>query len=359
VAPSWAGRRALAPSAVKTFGGWPAICAVVLAVTVLSWRNKPWRVAGTGLNSWQEGLALGYQHHLQWGPQVLFTFGPFGFVEDVMPFFRATAAIALLYALAVTAGLAALVVLALRPSWGLLPAGVAAWAAVTIAANLVEAPQLALATALGLSLAAVRAEHRRARWALLACLGALSGFQLLVEISAGLVSVGLLAVAILAGRGRRLPAAGAALAPFVTVPVAALAAGGQSLSNFPSYLRGSLDIATGYGSAMGLSAGRTAEDWYAVADLAVVVMVYVLALRRRPDWERVAAGVALAGWCWAAVKEGFVRHDMHDLTLFGLLLVAICLVPLRRAHVPAQAGAVVLAAVIACVANAGVPAPLT
>ena len=63
------------------------------------------------------------------GPQAVFTFGPYGFVENVLPFSHLTAGLGLLYALAITWGLAALIVSALRKPWGLLPAGVVAWAA--------------------------------------------------------------------------------------------------------------------------------------------------------------------------------------------------------------------------------------
>ena len=59
----------------------------------------------------------------------------------------------------------------------------------------------------------------------------------------------------------------------------------------------------------------------------------------------------LVGWVWEASKEGFVRHDTHDLTYFGLVLLALCLARLPRRLLPVQAGAVVLAAVLACVAN--------
>ena len=60
----------------------------------------------------------------------------------------------------------------------------------------------------------------------------------------------------------------------MTVPALALVAAGQSLGNFASYARGSLSVAVGYGSAMSLSTGRTAEDWYAVVDLVLVVAVF-------------------------------------------------------------------------------------
>ena len=136
--------------------GAPAVAVVAIVsalATLLSWRAVAWRPVLAGLNSWQAGITLGFLHHLQWGPQLLFTFGPYGFVEDILPYSHLTATLGFLYALIVAWGVAALIVSALRGPWGLLPAGVAAWTALAIAANLVEAPELGVALALGLALA--------------------------------------------------------------------------------------------------------------------------------------------------------------------------------------------------------------
>ena len=125
--------------------------------TLFGWKTSAWPRVSAGVDSWEAALSLGFTHHLQWGPQAVFTFGPFGFVENLLPFSRLTAGLGFLYVLVITWGLAALIVSALRPQWGLVLAGIVAWAALGIGANLLEAPELALATALGLALASFRA----------------------------------------------------------------------------------------------------------------------------------------------------------------------------------------------------------
>jgi hypothetical protein len=347
--------------------GWLWVGLVSALATLLSWRTDPWRPVFAGLSSWQEGLALGFAHHLQWGPQVIFTFGPYGFVEDILSMFWVTAALGLAYVVIITWGLAALIVAALRKPWGLLPAGVAAWASVTIAANLLEAPELALATALGLALASLRATSERGRLGLLGALGALAGFQLLVEINVGIVTAALAVLTIVGATAAspgawrqnfRVRAALVAAVPFLVVLVAALVAAGQSLGNFASYVRGSSAVALGYAPAMGSSAGRQAEDWYAVVDVVLLAGIFALSLVGRPVREKAAISLMLAGWTWEAMKEGFVRHDLHDLTFFGLFVVALCLARLPRLFVPVQAGAIALAAFLACTANGGLPPSL-
>ncbi len=339
-------------------GGWPSVAFMSAVVTLVSWRPLPWRVVTAGLSSWQAGLALGFEQRLQWGPQVVFTFGPYGFIEDVLPFFRGTAALGLVYALVVTGGLAVLVIGGLRVSWGVVPASVAAWASITLAANLLEAPELALAAALGLALACLRARSDRARLALLTALGALAGFQVLVEVNVGLVTAGLAVLAVAGSSDRWGRAALRAATAFFTVVLVALVAASQSLSNFGSYLHGALAVAIGYGSAMGSSAGRGAEDWYAALDLALAALVFTLALRGSPSRHKVAVVLMLALWAGEAIKEGFVRHDLHDLTFFGLFVVALGLARLPRHLVPVQAASMGLAALLVCVANGAVPPSL-
>jgi len=349
---------------------WPAVATLSGLVTLLSWHGTPWMPAVANIDSWQAGLALGFEHHLQWGPQIVFTFGPYGFVEGILPLSRMTAALGFLYALIVVWATAALVVGGLRRSWGLVPAAIMAWAAVSIAAATLEMPEMALALALGLALASLWADDHRTRRAWLAALGALAGFQILVEINVGLVTIGLLVLAV-AGRGRqtgnahelgapmRKGAKGgltlAALAPLAGVPAVALAAGGQSLRNFPSYLHGSLEVALGYASAMSSSTGRVPEDWFAVVDLALVATFFGLALRGRPAREKVAVALMLAGWGWELLKEGFVRHDTHDTTFFALMVLALCLSRAPRPFVLYQAAAIAVAAVMTCIAVGGVP----
>ena len=143
--------------------------------------------------------------------------------------------------------------------------------------------------------------------------------------------------------------------PFVAVAAVALVSANQSLWNVASYVRGSLSVALGYGSAMSLETGRRTEDWYALIDAALLAAVVVLALRGRPRLEKAAISLIFIGWTWEALKEGFVRHDTHDLTFFALVLLALCLARLPRAQLPLQAGAVVVAGLLACLANGHAP----
>jgi hypothetical protein len=334
---------------------------VSFAAMVLSWRPPAWRTATATLDpSWQAGLAEGFEHHLQWGPALVFTFGPYGLVDTILPFYRSTTLLAVLFAVAVSWGLAALVVVALRPSWGILAAGVAAWAVIAVGASKTGYSDLSSATSLGLALAVITADHERdrVRLVLLALLGALAGFQLLAKFNYGLLGLGLVVVVVALSGLPRPKAALVGGAPLVGVALAAWLGAGQSLGHVGSYLRGSLSVATGYSSAMSVATGRWHQDVYAVVVVLLIALVLGLAARSGPRRQQVAVAVVLGGWTWAIVKEGFVRHDTHDLTFFGLALVALALARVRRAYVPIQAGALVVAMIAACGSAGGVPEQL-
>ncbi len=353
---------------------WPATVVVSLLASILAWRPYAWHTVYAGLDpSWEVGLAMGFMRHLQWGPSLIFSFGPYGFLDAVLPFYGLTALLAVLYALAVTWGLGALIVAALRPTWGLIGAGVVAWAVLAMAASKMGYSDLATGTALALALAALEPGLDRAGreipqgrlkgqsnggLVLLGLLGALAGLQLLVKTNDGLVALGLLAVVVVLGGFEWRRAALAALVPLAGVSLAAWVAAGQSVRNVVSYVRGSISVAVGYSSAMQLSHGRQTEDVLAIFVGALVALLFVLSTRQTPWRYRLAVFLLLAGFGWAAVKEGFVRHDAHDFMYFALMMVAMSLARLERRHVPLQAASLVVAAVATCVAAGGVPVQL-
>jgi hypothetical protein len=339
--------------------GWPGVAVISFLATILSWRPYPWHPVYAGIDpSWEVGLAMGFMRHLQWGPSVIFTFGPYGFVDGIFPFYHLTAFLSVLYALAIVWGLAALLVSALRPSWSLLGAGVVTWAALTIAASYTGYSDVAAATALGLALAVLAGGADRTRLTLLGLLGALAGFQLMVKTNDGLLTIGILVVVVALGEIPRKWATVVAGVPLVAVFLLGWLAAGQSVTNIASYVRGSVSVAVGYSSAMQVTAGRSAEDWYALLVSALVVLLFALSVKGRPGRYQAAVMLILAGWLWAALKEGFVRHDDHDLTFFGLALAAVLLARLKRRYVPLQAGVFAVTAVVFCLAAGTVPGQL-
>jgi hypothetical protein len=343
----------------KLAEGWSGIAFVSLVATVLSWQPDTWRPVSAALDpAWQAALAMGFTLHIQWGPSLIFTYGPYGSADYLVNFYDLTSFIALTFGLIVTWGLAALIVIALRKSWGLVGGGVAAWGAVAIASNMIWYSGVAPDTALALALTSLWTDQVQHRLVLLSLLGALAGFDLLVKFNDGLVGLGLIIVSVAFVKCHRARSALAAGVPLVAVALLAWIGADQSVTNLASYVRGSLSVAAGYGQAMG-HAGSASGAALAVLMEILLAGIVAVSLRGRARRQQIATLVILAGWDWALLKEGFVRADIdHNGAFFGLLLVAFCLVRLKRSLLPLHIGAVALAALVACHEAGAVPRQL-
>ena len=106
-------------------------------------------------------------------------------------------------------------------------------------------------------------------------------------------------------------------------------------SDFVSYLKGSIETSAGYSAAMSV-----VGPWRDVAAYAVVAGVALVALfvmeRRRVaaggtfGWNAAAQVLATLLFVWLTIKIGFVRHDLHVLTAFSGLTIAICIYGMSR-----------------------------
>jgi hypothetical protein len=336
-----------------------------LVATVFNWVG--WQAVHPGLDpSWQAGLAVAFTRHLRWGPQVDFTYGPYGFAGFLEPFYRSTSTIALLYGLGVTWLLAVLLVTAFRRVLesdrrrGLLRrsalplATLAAWAVVALSWEVARTADFATVVGLGLAVELLRTEPGRLDALMATALGALAAFGLLVKLNTGLVVLGLLVVCV-AGRrpgARARLAATAGLSAVVTF-AAAWAVAGQRPADLVSFFHVSAELVAGYSSAMGQALPRSSIAWWAVA-VGVVVAVCLVAATRQPCRRRRAAAlVMVAGWGWSVVKDGFVAGN-HFPEFFRLLLVAAALSLLWAGRGLLSSAAVAAAAVAAAVVS-GLP----
>lgn len=348
-------------------GGWPGTAGVATAVTLLNW--PLWQVAVPGLDtSWQAGIAVAFTRHMQWGPAVDFTYGPYGFAGFVQPLYRSTAMIAIAYVFVVTWVLSALLVATAR-TWlvgrrgslsiakSLVLAGALAWAVVAVSWAVGRAADFANVVGLGLALRALALPAGRLRTALVIVLGALAGFSLLVKLNTGIVLVGLLVLALagaapdLPGRRWRLPAAsvGVLAGSFS----GSWAAGGQSFGHLYAFGRASLSLALGYSSAMAGPLPAAGVAWWALGVGVVALATVTTGWRGRPRRQQVAGGLMFAGWWWAIVKEGFVAGN-HFPGFFRVALAAIAVAGVWHGRAIASA-AMTAIAMAAALLVAGTP----
>ncbi len=173
----------------------------------------------------------------------------------------------------------------------------------------------------------------------------------MVKTNDGLLALGLLVVVVASasstGGGRRRW-------PCVPLVVRSSPAGwrpGQSVSNIASYCRGSLSVAIGYSSAMQVSHGRSAEDWYAVLVCALLVALFALSVRGKTgSLQGGGAGCSWRAGCGPCSKKVSCAMTTTTSLFSAWRLAAVLLARLKRAYVPFQAGVFVVTAVVFCAA---------
>lgn len=338
VASRWRGRLRLASVRQADVVGAMRDIAAAVVIAVLTWP-----VAKTGPSlaidpSWIVGLHLAARQGLHFGDQILFTYGPLGFLGYPQPYLAWTSAAALLFVgtvhLVACLGLFRLA----RQAVG----GPAAWVLVLVTAF--TFPWIAGWTTLGVivflaSAAAVaRRDQRPTGLAFAAALGAMVGFALVGKLNIGFVSL------VIAGIGvgatareprRSLPTFGAAAA---VVFLSLWIGSGQLLPTLVEYLRGALEVSVGYGQSMGQidpqASWAAAIAGLATAILAGLVWVRASELRRR---DRLILWLLCAMMGAATFKAGFTRLGV-GMTIYVVTLFATWPVLVLRKASPIAAG---------------------
>jgi hypothetical protein len=331
-------------------------------IEALSWQSLALQ-SGPGLDpSWQAGLEMAVHAHLSFGTQVLFTYGPLGFLAFgnaaslTAVWFNQIAVIALLNAVLVRFLLSAVLLNAARRSYGLIAGmllaivGVAACGAEFADLTIIL---IALVWALGSTLA------KRQTMAVAALGGAVAAVEALEKVSIGASAVAMLVIYLLASpNGGRVRAAHAAamLATFMGLLIAMWVSLDQSLSALPSYVYGSYQIASGYSAAM--SGAQPGLGWTFTAAFVLGVCGLAAAWRTTnalPTRQRLGGLLLWVIFWFSAFKEGFVRQDgSHVPIFFGAMAGGLFAFRFRREHRSFGALSIALA-VCALLATFGLP----
>ena len=325
------------------------IVGIVAAATtaVLAWSFQSIRPNGGSDWSWIAALAYAAHHGLDFGEQVVWSFGPLGFLSTwggPALYYGDVFTAAWLFAALIQLLLAGTLLAALRRS---LPLALAMVVAVLILALASERP-----TALGFAwcaLALARGDDpprdAAARWFPVA-IGVLTGIGLLGKLNEG---AGLLALAVIALAA--IPRRRDALAFIGTLLATALAGwvlSGQPLGGVWPYLRYGVEVIAGYADAMGTSNSSLGWTYVAAALLAALALALAWAATRDARPRRRWCLLALcAVYLGVHFKESFVRQDpTHLRVFFGSALVLFAVLPPRPRLLPAALGGT-LACVVA------------
>lgn len=281
--------------------------------------------------SWMYTLHLAYDRSLVYGRDIVFTYGPLGFlfVDGYYPGHWGMQ-------LATWAVVAAVIVFS---TWSLSRQGSGGWPGPLLAGVLVTALGASLryfcdpvAFAVCALLLLVRLRGQGHTWhgtLSTAALTVVAAAYSLGKFSWLLCAVGVVVILsaddLLLRRPRRIP---------WVAPLYVAATGvfwcwvGQPLSAFGSFLGGGWRITQGYSEAMSLAApGEGLEAALYVGCALSLLVLVALGHRRQPRWiaRTAPTTVGLAMILWLAMKAGFVRHDIH-MVIASWLLVALVVI---------------------------------
>jgi hypothetical protein len=287
---------------------------LTLAGVWVLYNVQPPAPAGTDIDpSWRAGLTMAAREHLQFGHDIVFTYGPLGYVLTAIadPALAATSvAMTVVMALVATAG----VWMALRGRSAPVPR-LALIAAMVLVGTLLSFDYVVLVGIVALLSRASRFPRFAAvtgtAIGIAGLFGALSKYTLGLDVFAAAGAVWL--VDIIRGPARRRRATALAVGFASAIALLGLAATFHfSPSAIVDYVRSAAEISAGYSQAMAVS-GDGREIALAIVVAVLVLAIGVMAWREgKPTIAPMAATVLFLAW-----KHGFVRQDAHVILYFG------------------------------------------
>jgi hypothetical protein len=311
---------------------------------------------GIGIDwSWQAGLALARIHHVAWGPQIVFTYGPLGFLRTLAYYSFEQSLLATIYQPMIVAALLLGIAAALRQRHAPMPSLIGAFVTtgVVVIVNFEGYADLAILAAFAWAAVPLLQHDPRRSTVFTTCLvlGAAAGLQLLVKLNSGLtILVIALAVSVLLD-WRAVGRHCATVTAFAASTLIWWVIAGQHLGNLPTWLRYSAAFLSGYSEAMSIPFAKWAYSWVlfwamVVSGLAWIGALCVMFVRGGPEIPRrfvVLASLLTLITAHAALGR-FERG--HSFALICLIVVTAVITPLsgirRRAFVLVVVAGVVL-----------------
>jgi hypothetical protein len=322
----------------------PLLGAVIAVITWPYYTLAP----SAGIDpSWVAGLYMATERGLDAGTQIVFSYGPLGFLGLPGLFEIDLGRISFVWTALVQIALCVALLWATRRAFGLI-AGIA----ITIFAVAIPTSDPILLAAAIVCVAALLGEwSSRLRLGFALGAGALSGMQMLGSLRAGPV-LAVMALAVLLAlpdRRRTLPVfLGAAVVAFFAFWFAT----GQGLGNLGAYAANTASVVGGYSASMVFV--YPSEWWQvpgALAGVAALIVLTVAAAWSRDNMRRAGLVVVVAAVTFLMFKHAIVRSSPGSAATFlaTLLMIGLALVPHVRRSL--AVGCVIVLAVFTYIGN--------
>lgn len=305
-------------------GMWPQLLLFLLVMVAT------FSLSGTSLPtlnsvdaSWQASIEYAVKHHLQFGSDIVFTYGPYGFLMSPsgQGFFPVARILSAVLFSGVTAGLSVLVAGSLS---GFLRYLFIVWAIYFSTACDMEQNIFFIMACSSLLII-----DRKSSLITLMSLSSLFALLALVKFTFMFVAVMALALATvhLLCTGARLRAA-AITAAFTLAFGILWKVLGQQLVNIPNWLRGNMELSSGYLEAMALPPNPSILLFASMAVALFILLLLRAARHRLSRPEGLTPLVLVLLFALISLKQAFVRaDDLHILRFafsFPLLAILLC-----------------------------------
>ncbi len=331
-----------------------------LLLAVLAWPWSPQFLTVFPVTSFQSALEMDAHSGLEFGTQVVFTYGPLGFLFVQQLNYAGTAVASFFFSLIFLTVIFASLLWALRrslPLWGAIPVAYVV-GAISVHTALGLFPEDVYAVILIVCVAVLdRSPEEPAPGWVWVGLGALLSVFALVKVSLGVGIVTILvitAASLPRGHWRAVKALALGATPTFC---AAWFATGNSLGNLAPFARSSASIIRGYGAAMSNNYPHSRVDDLMKWAVILVIGTFAFAHGRKLT-RRARIGVALASLVtvWLLFKEAFIRDDTyHETVFFAVALLLPAAFDLGRQHSRALLSGFTALCVATCVVAGGLP----
>ena len=311
------GRRRTLALRVTAWWRWPA-------ALLLAWLTCPVPqlapAQGTD-NSWQAGLALAQQAGLHFGRDIVFTYGPLGFLTVTRLFVVWTGIAAVIFALVLQLLLCRTLLHVMRD----IPVVIAVFATYIVATVVPGQAETGLMIVFALTLSLLADEGKRLPSWLPFAGGIAASTLLLIKPNAGVFALALAVIAVGFCAPRPVRALVELGGSFVVGFAVLWWATGNAIGDVLPWLRASEQFVVGYTAGMAyIDPGRHRE----VGDAVLLIAVSAALVWRAGEGHQRARKAALAlAWAigtFAILKEGFVRHDSVHSGIFFFGAAVTC-----------------------------------
>jgi hypothetical protein len=294
-----------------------------ISITLLSWHTVGLLPQGGLDASWGAGLHMAAHNGLGFGDQIIFTYGPLGFLTQTNLYYSDSGIAAFVYRLVICLVFAGALFAGARRSYLALPGFVVALIVASGVDQLLEAVALLIIAVYLLDRSPAYRIAVRRRLLVGVLVGAFAGIELLLKESVGIQLTAMAAVLALALPGRRLENAVSTAAGWAAGLLAGWLASGQSLGALPHFAHNAARIVSGYAAAMGVEYDNLGWQ-YAAGWLAFLVGLAAAwhSTATRDARTRYGTLGLWTAFSFFAYKEGFVRHDLSHGAIYFEALAA-------------------------------------